>query len=155
MARSKSTRNRGVTTSSLKALNLVDRIVLRIRGKKVVFSIRDELKISREHDVDMYQAEKYAFWRRLANILGSARTKAERELSKQHDIATALMPEVLKEQGKMRSDSQIRANVRMQPKVLEAQVQLDKLVWMEDLARMMVDAFEHRRAVLMKKKRAV
>jgi len=141
--------------SSLKALRQVDKIVLRVRGKKMVFSIRKELKIARQHDVDMYQAEKYAFWRRIANEVGKERTKAERHLADQHDIATALMPEVLKEEGKPRSDSQIRANVRLQPKVSEAQAKLDRLVWMEDLVRLMVDAFEHRKAVLMKMKRAV
>lgn len=142
-----------IRTSSRSALRHVDRIVLTFNGVRYKFSIENELRIKRrdgEGALDLYQAERFAFWKRVLVEKRRARRDIERKYQEERDWKTVQVPELLRKEGMLRTESQVQANVRLQDGVGVLKEKLDNALYEEDLAQLMCDAFEHRRTVLMK-----
>jgi len=137
---------------SAKALRYIKDIDLRLgeAKKKFRFNVIEELRITQSNSGIIEHAERFAFWRRMQAEMTMHRRQTEQELEEMRANLSLQFREQLKDEGKSTTEATISAMLRSDPGVYAVQTKLNRALYDEDICKMMVESFDHRRTVIMK-----
>jgi len=141
--------------TSDKALRKIADLTVMVGGKPLTFNLEDEVSIDGEpDDVLSTHVQRYLFWRRLLVSASKARRDAEHGLEEyterlRHGYRIRLDREA-QSGGPRVTESLVSSEVRTDPDYGAKVSALNGLLETEETCRMMVDAFDHRKTVLMK-----
>lgn len=141
--------------TSDKALRKISELTVVVAGKPETFDIEQEVSIDGEPDeVLATHVQRYLFWRRLMVAASKARRDAEfslEEYTERLRFAYRMRLERDARTGGPRvTESLVTSEVRSNPDYGAKIAELNRLLETEETCRMMVDAFDHRKTVLMK-----
>lgn len=141
-------------TTSDRALRLIDELTLVVNGKEIQFSIREELGLPEEptEAIMIRHHTRYAFWRKMLSDMAARRRDMQDHLEETMAFVDMGLRELYQKDGSDYTEQSLRSETAVAPKVKAIKEDLRRVLWEEDQCRMMCEAFEHRKAVLMKLK---
>ncbi len=143
--------------TSDKMLRKVSELTVNVKGEDVTFDIEEEVSIDGEpSEVLSTHVKRFLFWKRLLVAASKVRRDLEfgnEEYAERLRFAYRIRLERDAENArssKRVTEKMIESEVRTDPDYAQRVAKMHAAIETEETCRMMVDAFEHRKVVLMK-----